>query len=149
MPVTYYRSPQHKYKVACAPPAEPTRPVAPPTEALVALPDTDKPWVPHRAEPIPAVSRPNLLIVGRDEVSRSRFDARRGMLLRNALHWLASTRPFRYDVVKQRFMVGKEVGSVGGAVRGILRRDGLRGAYRGFLLTFATHAAAREAAPVF
>ena len=47
-----------------------------------------------------------------------------------------------YDVVKQRFMVGRETEgtSVFGAVRGIVRRDGFwPGLYRGFLLTFATY----------
>lgn len=36
-------------------------------------------------------------------------------------------------------MVGAEDNSVGGAVRGMLKRDGLRGMYRGTLLTFATY----------
>ena len=44
-----------------------------------------------------------------------------------------------YDVVKQRYMVGRARGTVVAATRLILRRDGLRGLYRGFLLTFATY----------
>lgn len=46
-----------------------------------------------------------------------------------------------YDIMKQRFMVGREAegASVPAAVRGVLERDGLRGMYRGFLLTFATY----------
>jgi len=44
-----------------------------------------------------------------------------------------------YDVVKQRYMVGRASGSVVTATRSILRKDGLRGLYRGFLLTFATY----------
>ena len=47
-----------------------------------------------------------------------------------------------YDVVKQRFMVGREAPgtSVVGAIRGIIARDGFApGLYRGFLLTFATY----------
>jgi len=46
-----------------------------------------------------------------------------------------------YDVLKQRFMVGRVAArsSVFGAARGILRRDGPRGFYRGMLLAFATY----------
>ena len=44
-----------------------------------------------------------------------------------------------YDVVKQRYMVGRARGGVVAATRLIVRRDGLRGLYRGFLLTFATY----------
>merc|ERR1712093_871185 len=40
---------------------------------------------------------------------------------------------------KQRYMVGRARGTVLTATRLILRRDGLRGLYRGFLLTFATY----------
>ena len=44
MPVTYFRSPQHKYKVACAPPPRP-EPTPTLKEVLVPLPEEDKPWV--------------------------------------------------------------------------------------------------------